>query len=624
MWTSTLDLDLKRTLLTRLFGRFWSGAYFSSFAPLRVHQTPRQPLAASNWVRVRNRLAGINGRDLQLLTANGDLRVALATLPQYKHLYPGQEVVGEVIEVGDDVQRLRVGDRVALQYTANCLASGLQNLCRSCAEGCYNLCENSSLPAPTQIGGGWSEEMLIAEQQLALIPDSLSDEQAVFLLPTAIAVHAVPHPGERVLIVGAGTIGLLTLQVIRALAPQAEISVLARHPFQVEQATRMGAAHIIYPQDSYVGIQRVTHAQIYRGIPGNQMLIGGYDVIFDTVGKRKTLHHALRWAHMRAAVVLVGIDLHLMNIDLTPLWYQELNLLGSRAHGLENWPLNSREQAQSFDVAIELIEQGYVHPEFLITHHYALTNYQNAILTSLTKAQSRAIKVVFDYSLLPASVVPNVRASARRRRPVLPDGQADRQAPEDLQTQNENDQRDTADTEDEYITSQTRSADTQQELAQNPTYQPPLASELTFSDEPEEDEEYVNTDPHSSPTLREEEFVQHQPQYEPQIELKKQYEPQHQPQIELKKQREPQLESRKQREPQHHSYSSQQDWDLTPGDDYTIYNENYSDNQISDEEPSTTAEDTGSSSFSSPSQKEKTSYSQGRNNARQNKKQGRR
>ena len=167
MWTSTLDLDLKRTLLTRLLGRFWSGAYFSSFAPLRIQQIPRQSLVATNWVRVRNRLAGINGSDLQLLTANGDLRVAPATLPQYKHLYPGQEVVGEVIEVGDDVQRLRVGDRVVLRYTANCLASGLDTLCRSCAAGCYNLCENSTLPAPTQIGGGWSEEMLIPEQQLA-------------------------------------------------------------------------------------------------------------------------------------------------------------------------------------------------------------------------------------------------------------------------------------------------------------------------------------------------------------------------------------------------------------------------------------------------------------------------
>jgi 2-desacetyl-2-hydroxyethyl bacteriochlorophyllide A dehydrogenase len=599
MWTSTLDLDLKRTLLTRLLGRFWSGAYFSSFAPLRVQQIPRQSLAATTWVRVRNRLAGISGSDLQLLTANGDLRVAPTTLPQYKHIYPGQEVIGEVIEVGDDVQRLRVGDRVVLQYAANCLSSGLQNLCRSCAAGCYNLCENSSLPSPTQIGGGWSEEMLVPEQQLFRVPDTLSDEQAVLLHPTAIAVHAVlrhlPHPDERVLIIGAGTIGLLTLQVVRALAPQAEISVLARHPFQVEQATRMGAAHIIYPQDSYVGIQRVTHAQIYRGIPGNQMLIGGYDAIFDTVGKRQTLHHALRWAHMRAAVILVGMDLHMMHIDLTPVWYQELNLLGSRAHGLENWPPGSMEQASSFDVAVELIEQGYVHPEFLITHHYALTNYQNAILTTLTKAQSRATKVVFDYSLLPASVVPNVRASARRRRPALSDEQDDTQASESEQTQGEDEETDATSADDIYTTPQPLLLDTQQKSTPNSSYQQQDSSAPATSSDAEEEEEeyatvqdaeeeeYVNTDPHASPTLREEEFLHHQPD----------------------------------------PYESQQDWASTPENNYASFSEAQASNELSDEESSVATDDNASVSFSS-SQKERTSYSQGRNNGRQNKKHGRR
>ncbi len=524
MWTSTLDLDLKRILFTRLLSRFWSGAYFASFAPLRVQQLPRQSLAATNWVRVRNRLAGICGSDLQLIMAHGDPRISLAALPNYKHLYPGHEVVGEVIEVSDDVQQLRVGDRVALQYGANCLASGMQTLCRACAEGCYNLCENTSLPTPTHIGGGWSEEMLLPDQQLYLLPNTLSDEQAVLLEPAAVAVHAVlrhlPHPGERVLIIGAGTIGLLTLQVIRALAPQAEISVLARHPFQVEQATRMGAAHIIYPQDSYLGIQRVTHAKIYRGIPGNQTLVGGYDAVFDTVGTRRTLHHALRWVSTRATIVLVGIDLHMMKIDLTPIWHQEINLLGSRAHGLENWPIGSLEHRTSFAVATELIEQGYLHPEFLITHHYALNNYQNAIQTAIAKTQSRAIKVVFDYSLLPASVVPNVRASARRRRPTVLDETNEKQAFEELDTQDiPNDQPDSLDPEIEPPTSpshisgehhhQYEPAQLPQEETLDQESEPPVHENTQSNDADEEEDEHPASDPHSLPTLRENEFLAH-------------------------------------------------------------------------------------------------------------------
>ena len=79
---------------------------------------------------------------------------------------------------------------------------------------------------------------------------------------------------------------------------------MARHAFQVEQATRMGATHIIYPQDSYKTIQQATGAQLYQGLLGNKLLLGGYDVIFDTVGSKSTIHNSLRWARARGTVVL--------------------------------------------------------------------------------------------------------------------------------------------------------------------------------------------------------------------------------------------------------------------------------------------------------------------------------
>lgn len=422
MWTSTLDLSPKRVIATRLLRPFWPGVCFSSLAPLRVQNVPRQSLPASNWVRVRNRLAGICGTDLHLIYADGDLRIAPAAIPGHQQFYPGHEVVGEVIEIGDDVQQLHVGDRVAFQHNPNCLSAGIQPLCRSCAAGNYNLCEQGTLPGPEPIGGGWSEEMLLHEQQLFRLPAQLNDEQAVLIEPAAVALHAVlrcpPRVGERVLIIGAGTIGLLTLQIVRALAPQVQISVLARHGFQVEQATRQGAAHIIYPQDSYIGIQRATDALLYQGLAGNQMLLGGYDVIYDTVGQRKTLHHALRWARSRATVVLVGTSLHMMRIDLTPIWYQEVNLIGSLGHGMETWPVGTNERRATFSIVAEMIERGAIRPEQLITHHFALDNYRHALTTAASKASSRAIKVVFDYSLQPASVVPTVRASARLPRPA--------------------------------------------------------------------------------------------------------------------------------------------------------------------------------------------------------------
>src|SRR5690348_9236771 len=226
MWTSTLELTPGRVLATKLLGRFWRGAYFSSFAPFQVQNLPRQPLPDPHWVRVRNTLAGVSASDLDLIFVDRAFNIAPAALPSHKPIYLGHEIVGEVIEVGDEVRRLHAGERVVLQHGPNCVTADAQPLCRSCAAGNYSLCEYGAFHALQPIGGGWSEEMLLHEQQLFRVSDELTDAQAVLLEPSAVAIHAVlrhlPQAGERVLIIGAGTVGLLILQVIRALAPEAE------------------------------------------------------------------------------------------------------------------------------------------------------------------------------------------------------------------------------------------------------------------------------------------------------------------------------------------------------------------------------------------------------------------
>jgi threonine dehydrogenase-like Zn-dependent dehydrogenase len=422
MWISTLYLEPKRVFLTKLFGLFYPDIYYSSFSPLQVQNLPRQPLPSASWVRVRNRLAGICGSDLHLIFADADPRIAPAALPGHPYTYPGHEVVGEVVEIGNEVQHLQVGDRVVLQNAPNCISTGIYAPCRSCKAGNYNLCEQGVLPGPQPIGGGWSEEMLVHEQQLFRLPKQLSDEQGVLLEPTAVAAHAVlrhlPQPGDKVLIIGAGTIGLLTLQVIRALVPEAKVSVLARYAPQRELAKRMGATYLIHPTDSYGEMQQVTGAQLYRGIFGNRTLLGGYDVIYDTVGQRNSLYHALRWACSQASIVLVGANLHMMHIDLTPIWHQQINLLGATSHGMETWPPQSQQRISTFSLAAELMLQDRIHPEELITHRFALNSYKDALITATRKARSHAIKVIFDYSLQPASAVPNSKAIARTPLPL--------------------------------------------------------------------------------------------------------------------------------------------------------------------------------------------------------------
>jgi threonine dehydrogenase-like Zn-dependent dehydrogenase len=419
MWVSTLDLSTRRLLLTKLLSLIYPSIYYSPYAHLRVANVPRPALPAANWVRVRNHLAGICDDDLKLVHAESDPRVSLAALPGYKHIYPGREVVGEVIEIGVGVQRLCVGDRVVLQYHANCISSEIQPVCQACANGNYTLCQAGQLPGPHPIGGGWSEEMLLHEQQLYHLPAGLSDEQAVMLEPTARALHTVlrylPQPHEKILIVGAGTIGLLIVQILHALVPTAGMSILAHHQFQAERALHFGASHIVPPNDPYASVECATHSKLYKGLVNNCALLGGYDVIYDTIGQGASLHHALRWLRPRGTLVLVGVSLHKMHIDLTPLWHQEIRLLGSLAHGSETWSSQSsgKSEAQiaTFSLAVELMEQRRIQPEQLITHRIALNDYKHALQIARDKKHHQSIKVLFDYSLLPALTVPNARAT---------------------------------------------------------------------------------------------------------------------------------------------------------------------------------------------------------------------
>ena len=88
MWTSTLHLETRRILVTKLLGLFHPGIYYSPLSPLQVSNLPRQPLPAPSWIRVRNRLAGICGSDLHLIFADADPRIARQLSPDTSFSIP--------------------------------------------------------------------------------------------------------------------------------------------------------------------------------------------------------------------------------------------------------------------------------------------------------------------------------------------------------------------------------------------------------------------------------------------------------------------------------------------------------------------------------------------------------
>lgn len=408
MWSAYIDTNGARALITRPLGGVSRRAYFGPVAPLRTRASGPVPLPDSHWVRVRNFVAGISTDDLQLIRLISDRRVSPSAVPLPNRIYLGREVAGQVIEVGPGVRFLREGDRVSYQFDKCCATQDIEPPCPHCATGSFHLCENRYLPGPDVIGGGWSDEMVVHERQLFLVPDHLTNEQAALLQPCARAVHAVlrhqPSPGMQVLVVGTGADGLLVIQALRALAPNSNITALPDQAFQVELATLSGAARILYKVDGTAGVARLTGAKHFHIRSGAELLVGGFDMVYDTTGTAQSLQHSLRWVRDGGTVVLVGRQPAMMHIDLTPLWHREVSLVGTLAHGTESWPGGigaaswgvDGGRASTFTVAAALIRDRRMAPERLISHRFPLRDLRRAAATANEYALHRAVKIVLD------------------------------------------------------------------------------------------------------------------------------------------------------------------------------------------------------------------------------------
>ena len=401
MRTIFVDKKIPRMLAVKALRPIWPGAIWSWFSPASVVDLPEPILPGLRWLRVRNIQCGICPTDLSILFVAVDPAVAPAALPGNDRFYLGHEVVGEVTEVGPDVERFRVGDRVVMESRfagQNCHTQEIEPPCEHCAQGQTRLCENASLKqGPVGIGGGWGDGYTAHESEVWAVPEEIDDDQATLIEPIAVALHSVlrrqPQAGERVLVIGAGIIGLLTAHVVKVIEPKAHLTIIARHPHQSEMAQRMGADEVVVGDDLYADMARITSAKNYRSPMNRGMLLGGFDVAYDCVGNSNSLMDGLRWTKAGGSMVLVGISLNKLKVDLNPIWYQEVDLIGSHTFGIENW---QGRRMHTFDLVIEMLEKGLFRLESLITHRFPFEEYKQAIAVATDK-RSGSIKVVFTY-----------------------------------------------------------------------------------------------------------------------------------------------------------------------------------------------------------------------------------
>jgi threonine dehydrogenase-like Zn-dependent dehydrogenase len=249
------------------------------------------------------------------------------------------------------------------------------------------------------LGGSWGEEFVAHEDQLVRIPDGVSDESAVLIEPFACSVHAVrenlPLAGERVLVIGAGSIGLLTIAALRALAPGARITSLARYDMQRAQASRLGAAEVVPARGDYTrALADAGGARLLKPIIGKPPGVGGFDRTFVCIDGKRGMDDAMRVTRAGGTIVLLGNSSTMNGLDWTPLWLKELTVRGSLCYGS---PGHDSAGRGAFEAAAMLISSGAAPIAELLTHTYPLGEYRAALETASNKGRGESIKVAFKY-----------------------------------------------------------------------------------------------------------------------------------------------------------------------------------------------------------------------------------
>ena len=355
---------------------------------LHFGEVPEPELPAKDWMRVLPTLSGICGSDLAAI--GGHASLYLDPLTSYPFV-PGHEVVGT----------LEDGTRVVVEPALGCKVRGIDPPCPRCAEGRPGLCYNVT-DGPIEVGlqtgycadtgGGWGEVLVAHPSQVHAVPETLADDAAVLIEPFSCCVHAALRGGatknDTVVVLGSGTIGLLTVAAVKLFTPPKKLIAVAKHPTQRDLARRLGADQVIAPDDIFQRVRFATGARRLDGID-RSLLLGGVDITFECVGRASSLSEAVRFTRGGGTVVAVGMPGD-EKVDWAAIWQRELTVTGAYAYGSEP----KRKGRPTFELALEAAPEMQL--EKLTGPLFSLGDYREAIAYAMSAGRLGAVKVAFD------------------------------------------------------------------------------------------------------------------------------------------------------------------------------------------------------------------------------------
>lgn len=314
---------------------------------IRVESVP-DPAPRSGEIIVRVGACGICGTDLHIV--DGD-----SPLARYP-IIPGHEFAGEVVALGSDIVQdstngnpiIRVGSRVAIDPNLYC------RQCEFCRTGHENLCLRYSAVGVT-VSGAIAQCVSVPITSAYVLPDTISFSEASLIEPVSCAVHGMhslnPRSGDTFLIVGAGTMGLLLLQ-LAVHGGASRVVMVDINAQRLQRAESLGATR--------------TYNEIKRALQDEPL---GFNCVIDATGVPAVIESAFMTVKRGGKFMIFGVAPHQARVSLSPfrIYNDEISVIGSMA------------VLFSFQAALDLISAGVINTEAMLTNALPLDDFSQAL-----------------------------------------------------------------------------------------------------------------------------------------------------------------------------------------------------------------------------------------------------
>ncbi len=336
---------------------------------LRVVRKP-VPQPGPGEVLVRVAMCGTCATDLKIQTH------PFPNQPPFGQFTPGHEWTGTVVALGETVDELELGDRVAIEAHKGC------GRCENCVMGMYTACLNYGNIAKGHrtsgltTDGGFAEYVVHHINALYKIPDEVTWEDAVLVTTAGTGMYGLDAvggyvAGDTVVVIGPGPVGLMTVQLCKALGAEKVILVGTRRT-RLDLGARLGA-------DVVVDAQREDAVASVRKAAGPR----GVDLVIEASGAQEAPQQCVEMVRRGGKILVVAYYKHPVTLDLGRAVREDVTLYGTRGEGGNN-----------VRRALSLVAQGKVRGRDLVTHRFALEDIQEGFRV-VREREGDPIKLVF-------------------------------------------------------------------------------------------------------------------------------------------------------------------------------------------------------------------------------------